>query len=248
MERKIFQSKDYNEFAFFEGNRVVDPKRVKQLMESIQTHGLINPIVVTQNKEIIDGQHRFESLKNLELPVIYHIHHVDRDKLLELVRNINSVQKNWSNHDIAVAYSMHSPNKQSYLRYLDMESLGINHASIIEASGYLANNSETVFRNNYHKFKNGNLDISQVVADKVKGFVTLLAKSPIERKIWNKAHFIRAVLHINRTTDFKFSRFFTNYQNNPYKWKNASTYEEHKRSIAFLYNYQNKKPIEVTFN
>ena len=248
MERRIFQSKNYNEFSFFEGNRVVDPKRVKQIMDSIQTHGLINPIVVTQNKEIIDGQNRFESLKNLDMPVVYHIHHVDRDKLLDLVRNINSVQKNWNNRDIAIAYSMHSPNKVSYQRYLDIAELGINHSSIIEACGYLANNSESVFRSNYHKFKNGNLEIHKSVADKVKGFVTLLVNSPIERKIWNKAHFIRAILHINRTTDFKFSRFFTNYENNPYKWKNASTYEEHKRSITYLYNYQNKKPIEVTFN
>jgi hypothetical protein len=148
MEKRIFQSKDYREFTFFEGNRVVDPKRVKILMESIQTHGLLNPIVVTQNKEIIDGQHRFESLRNLEMPVAYHIHHVDRDKLLDLVRNINSVSKNWSNHDIAIAYSMHSPNKVSYQRYLEIAELGINHSSIIEACGYLDNNNETVFRSN----------------------------------------------------------------------------------------------------
>jgi hypothetical protein len=252
MEKRIFSTNNYSEFTFFEGNRMVDNSRVKQLMESIKSNGLINPIVVTQNLEIIDGQHRTEALKNLGLPILYHIHNVDRDKLLDLVRNINSVQKNWSNYDIARAYALHSPNKIHYQRYLNLVELGITHASAIEACGYLTaadpnNPTDKKLKADYKKFKNGNLEIDVEVYNKVRGFIGSLIKSPIEKSIWNKAHFIRALLHLRLHYNLNVNMFFDKYKNNPYKWKNASTYDEHKRSMVSLYNHANKKPIEVVF-
>jgi len=252
MEKKIFSSKEYSEFTFFEGNRIVDNNRVKQLMESIKTNGLINPIVVSQNLEIIDGQHRTEALKNLGLPIIYHIHQVERDKLLDLVRNINSVQKNWSNYDIARAYALSSPNYIHYVRYLDLYELGINHASIIESCGYLTaadpnNPTDKKLKADYRKFKNGNLEIQLEVFNKVKGFIKTLIQSPIEKTIWNKAHFIRALLWLKLHYNLNINMFFSKYKKNPYKWKNASTFDEHKKSIIGVYNYANKKPLEVLF-
>ena len=98
MEKKIFSTTQYDNFTFFEGNRSVDQNRIKQLMESIKINGLINPLVVSQNLEIIDGQHRYAALKILQMPIDYHIHNVDRGQLISLVRDINSVQKNWTNY------------------------------------------------------------------------------------------------------------------------------------------------------
>ena len=77
MENKIMQTTDYDEFTFFHGNRSIDEKRLKVLMESIKTYGLINPIVVNQKKEIIDGQHRYQSCRNLSIPVRYNVYKVD---------------------------------------------------------------------------------------------------------------------------------------------------------------------------
>ncbi|MGM0431795.1 MAG: ParB N-terminal domain-containing protein [Spirochaetota bacterium] len=36
-----------------------------QLMESIRTHGLLNPIVISEKKELIAGERRLESVKRL---------------------------------------------------------------------------------------------------------------------------------------------------------------------------------------
>ncbi len=248
MEKRIFSTKQYENFSFFEGNRVVDPHRIKQLMESIKINGLINPLVVSQNLEIIDGQHRYEALKNLQMGIDYHIHNVDRSKLISLVRDINSVQQNWKNLDIARAYAIHSPNKIHYQRYLALVGLGINHSAALEACGYLSlPKGEKGYQKPMNVFKNGNLEIHETVFNKVKGFVATLVSSPFERKIWNKAHFIRALLHLHKIYDLDIKKLFTAYENNPYKWKKASTYGDHKTSIVKLYNFNNKRPIKVLF-
>ncbi|NQU80745.1 MAG: ParB N-terminal domain-containing protein [Bacteroidetes bacterium] len=41
-----------------------------QLMESIKTHGLLNPIVVNERKELIAGERRLESIRRLGWPTI----------------------------------------------------------------------------------------------------------------------------------------------------------------------------------
>jgi len=248
MEKKIFSTTQYDNFTFFEGNRSVDQNRIKQLMESIKINGLINPLVVSQNLEIIDGQHRYAALKILQMPIDYHIHNVDRGQLISLVRDINSVQKNWTNYDIANAYSVHSPNKIHYKRYMDLVDLGINHSAALEACGYLSvGDNEKGYSKFYKNFKNGNLEITEQVFNNVKGFVATLVQSPFEKKIWNKAHFIRALLHLHKLYKLDIKKFFRAYENNPYKWKKASTYDDHKTSMVKLYNFNNQRPIKVLF-
>jgi ParB family transcriptional regulator, chromosome partitioning protein len=41
-----------------------------QLMESIKAHGLMNPIVVNEKKELIAGERRLESVRRLGWPTI----------------------------------------------------------------------------------------------------------------------------------------------------------------------------------
>jgi hypothetical protein len=59
---QIYTSSNYHEFIFVEGNREIKSSKVSKMIDSIKTFGLVNPIVVDQYKQIIDGQNRFEWL------------------------------------------------------------------------------------------------------------------------------------------------------------------------------------------
>ncbi|MCF7934402.1 MAG: ParB N-terminal domain-containing protein [Spirochaetia bacterium] len=51
-----------------------------QLMDSIKTHGLMNPIVVNERKELIAGERRLESVKRLGWTTIeVHVVHLSSD-------------------------------------------------------------------------------------------------------------------------------------------------------------------------
>jgi len=100
---KIYASTDYRRFGFIEGNRDIADKRVEGIMESIEKVGwIMNPIVVNERLQIIDGQGRFTALKRLGLPVYYVIH--EGAGVKEVIA-LNVRQKNWTVADYCISYA-----------------------------------------------------------------------------------------------------------------------------------------------
>jgi len=73
MKKKYFlgETKEYDIFKFLASNRDIQDKKVKKFVESIKRQGLQIPIIVNENKFIVDGQHRFIALRILKMPVPY---------------------------------------------------------------------------------------------------------------------------------------------------------------------------------
>lgn len=65
------ETKNYNRFNFIESNREINDNNVKKIEKSILEIGLQVPIVVNDNYEIIEGQHRFIALRRNNLVVPY---------------------------------------------------------------------------------------------------------------------------------------------------------------------------------
>ena len=90
----IQQTTDYTLFKEISSNRDVDRKHARKLADSIRRKNLlsVNPIIVNQRMEILDGQHRLAAAKFLKVPIYYvvgeDIHHDDIAKL-------NTNKKNW---------------------------------------------------------------------------------------------------------------------------------------------------------
>lgn len=59
------ETSDYDQFKWRDSNRQINDKNVRKLEKDIKERGLQSPIVVNEDYEIIDGQHRFVALKRL---------------------------------------------------------------------------------------------------------------------------------------------------------------------------------------
>ena len=70
---KIYSTMEYDKFKYQIGNREIMENNVKDIIKKIEKneYDTAFPIVVNKNMEIIDGQHRFEALKRLGLPIIF---------------------------------------------------------------------------------------------------------------------------------------------------------------------------------
>jgi len=68
---QLFETKEYDRFNWIEGNREINDRNVTNIEKSILEHGLQVPIVVNENYEIIDGQHRFVALRRNNMVVPY---------------------------------------------------------------------------------------------------------------------------------------------------------------------------------
>ena len=64
-EMHLKSTRTYSIFNKAIGNRNLDPKNLKRIKESINEIGLQMPILVNQNKSIIDGQHRLQAANKI---------------------------------------------------------------------------------------------------------------------------------------------------------------------------------------
>lgn len=115
---KIHKTQDYNLFKRIAGNRVLSKPHANRLREAIKDDPeTINymPIVINQNYEVIDGQHRLDAIRELGLPVSY----VKVDNLnLGTVQRLNSISKTWTPIDYAKSFQeMGNENYRIYLEF-----------------------------------------------------------------------------------------------------------------------------------
>jgi ParB-like chromosome segregation protein Spo0J len=69
--REILKTSDYTLFRTIEGNRNINLLHLNRLRQSMLEKYLFTIIIVNENMEIIDGQHRFTVCRELGLPVYY---------------------------------------------------------------------------------------------------------------------------------------------------------------------------------
>lgn len=99
---KIYQTNNLDKFVLMGGNREISQSHVNKLVASITNNNMLdaNPIMVTGDGVVIDGQHRLEAAKQLGVPISYVIVQGD----LRVVQALNSNAKQWSISDYVESY------------------------------------------------------------------------------------------------------------------------------------------------
>ncbi len=84
---------DYDRFKMITSNREINEKHLRSMVRNIRENNLLylNPIVVNEKMEVIDGQHRLEAAKVLKVPVYYIIGSVTEKDISIL----NKTSRNW---------------------------------------------------------------------------------------------------------------------------------------------------------
>ena len=133
---EVFETSDYGIFKRLKGNR--DVNNVKRIIKSIKSVGYImNPVIVNENMEVIDGQNRIEALQMLNLPVHYY---VVPGATIDTARALNLGRANWKPIDYAKSYAEEgNVSYQLLLNLMDeAKRIGVN-ISIAEAAGIMKN-------------------------------------------------------------------------------------------------------------
>lgn len=108
------KTNDYNLFSLKNNNRPICKKHVDLLAKKIyeKNHTKDCPILVNKNYEIIDGQHRFEACKKLNLPIYFIMTFEEDDDRLMIEMNV--VKKTWVINDYINFYA--SKGIESYVK------------------------------------------------------------------------------------------------------------------------------------
>lgn len=172
---KLETTKDYSLFKRAK-NRRVDPKDVEKKRKSIEEIGLQSPIIVNRKYQIVDGQHRFEALKELNKPIDFLISynwHQDDD-----TATINNTQRSWSVMDWAEfrASQGNKKVKEALVLARNYHALTDNKMNVVTAMELL--NAKTNF-NLSRELKNDTFDYNHDNAQDLFQILQILAQYPL---------------------------------------------------------------------
>lgn len=182
---RIYSTTDYSMFGGVIGNRKVDVGHVNELMRSIIKKDLLasNPIEITKDFRIIDGQHRLEAARAFEKPIYFTISEATS---LEDIQLLNTHTKLWSSKDYLDSYI-----QLGYKRYEVFSDFIKEFGFTIQVGlVLLANNDNSA---QYKSFRSGRLEFSEedmqqarIIADLIfelkPYFIDLSYKSP--KMVW----------------------------------------------------------------
>lgn len=170
----------YTMFKKWRGNREVLPKSVEKLKKSIMITDLTpaRPILVNKNGYIIDGQHRYEACKQLNMPIYYTVVDIPNEQIDEYIKILNTSQKNWGMPDYLNFYC-----ERGYKNYLGLRNFMRYHnlaENYLGAATWVYSNAECNNNRSAQKFKCGELGDKWERADEV---MQLLKSLPIKHNL-----------------------------------------------------------------
>lgn len=185
---EIKRTKYYDMFKFKKENREINYNKVLSLKSKLLENGRqIIPIICNRNLEIIDGQHRFEALKELNWEIMYYVD--DAVTTTDLI-SINNTQKNWGMLDYIHFYASSGNESYQKLEKLTRKYDDIPLRAILAAVGarYIKE----------RRVKDGEIDFSEeefIEGEKCLDFLQSL-KREIKIRINNQAIFFFLVVKV----------------------------------------------------
>lgn len=250
---QVNQTNDYNLFKSLKGNRSVNKLHVQRLKESFKGDYLMSPIIVNQSYEIIDGQHRFNAAKDLNLPVNFII---CNDYSLAEVQILNTNMKNWKKEDYLNAFcDLKHPEYLKFRNFMrQFPAFGISASEAIltgQLSVKQGTDSSLEFSNSksgrytIKYFEQGDLVISDMEYSKECAEKIMMIKPYYEG--FNRISFVRSMLGIFRIENYNHSQLLDRLKSSPTALQHCANVTQYKLLIEDIYNFRSREKVSLRF-
>lgn len=235
----MIQTTEYEIFKDIISNREVDDKHVRKLSRSIEENNLLhlNPIIVDHELRVVDGQHRLEAAKLLQVP-IYYIQ--DNKVTRKAISKLNSNQKNWSTMDYINFYTV-----EKVVGFSEFSKF-LNHNPHLSSSAAISLCAENHNRD-ILGIKNGFIDVSNITqAYELAEMLDLLNKK-FQKDFVYDSKFPIAIDKVRQDRNFSFDTLITKILDNERAFVKCPTIKEYMAMIQEIYNYNlSKNKIYLT--
>ena len=234
---KVLYEKNYTKFTLFDNNRDINDTHVAELIVSMRKSGQLMPVVVTPEKEVIDGQHRLKACEKLGIPVSYVVNSMGNYKQIAVM---NNTQKGWKNRDFLKHFSHNSHHNSAEYRKVAkfLEDYGLPFTvSIALLSSRSVSMGRDTRRGPLPSFRDGtfkidNLEEAKQTASrlvKLKSFVPHLVKV---------VKFSAAFIKISKLENFDLKTCYTQLEKNSNKFDKCFNQEDWNEAMIKAYNYR----------
>lgn len=250
---EVYESEDYDQFHTLVGNRIPNPQHIERLRFSLQINGMIpNPLLVNEDFEIVDGQHRFEAAKKARTKFYYII----VDYKLSQVHAINQDQSNYSVSDYMHGFA--DTGNEHYItlkRFYDKHKV-FNLTDCIAMLSNVSSNSQFLQSEKYRANRGGMGKTSETfnegtwkVRDLEKGelWATNLHRTGKYFSGYTKSSFIATMIMMFKHPEFDFEDFIKKLHQRPFALSLAANRSQYKVMVEDIYNYRRKVRINLRY-
>ena len=241
-----YETKNYKLFKPLLGNRDVKQAHVARLKESIAGNYLLTILVVNEKFEIIDGQHRFKAISELNFPVHFIIKNGYGLNEVQLLNTNGSI---WTRRDYLGSFC--ELNLDPYLKMRkfmeDFPDFAIRPTLMIITGEF--SNTRAITKNQKRvtvkDFQEGKLIIPNI-AKSYQDARALLEIKPFFKKYFDP-QFVSAMLQIFKNRHYEHKEFLKKLRAHPTALQVSKTVDQYKLDVEEIYNYNRKNKISLRY-
>lgn len=238
---QIFSTRDYDLFKFYSSNRPAE--HWKTIAESIEKRDLTphNPIIVSKDYHIIDGQNRFMACKSLGKPIYFTVADNASDRDIAL---LNARQRNWALQDYLNFYCTHG-----FVDYIALDKI-INETglklywvvnSIWQSTPERGKTTES-FKKGIYKFPKQ----AQLKCRKVSSVLFVIENTIDLSEIKNRTSLVSAISSLV-SADVNTNELKDKIKKYPFLFKAQADQVHYKGMLETIFNYRRREKVSFRY-
>ena len=237
----VRKTTNYDQFKRMPGNREINTVHLNRLIRSFSKHHFISPIIVNENKQVIDGEHRLLASRKTGLPIYYIVVPGYSTEAMQVLNTNSTV---WDKRDYLNHYC-----EMGVTPYLEMkEFMGVFHDFSLGAVEALLSNkagrgSGTVSKRKY--FQEGQFKIKSLVeaADNARKIQQFKQYYPS----YNRTVFVRTMITMFKTPNYNHSEMISKLSISPTKMVDCISANQYKLLLEDIYNFRRRNKVNLRY-
>jgi len=248
----VYRTEELDSFNNMKGNRIPNLCHVRRLVASINTNGMkMNPIIVNEFFEVIDGQHRLLAAKETNSCIYYMI--VPGANLSD-VQILNLNQRNWTKKDYMDGYADIGILPYVKLKEFCEKNKDFNINDCISLCSNITSSSGLT--NAQKNRADGTRNLSEVFEDGTwKGKDFLLAQE-YANKIrligqyypgYSRSVFVGTMIGLMKYYAFDYDHFMHKLSIQPTSLVDCAKRDQYRDLIEDIYNYKSREKVSFKY-
>lgn len=244
----IFTTTNYSMFGTIGGNRNLNPSNLSKIKQSIsKKHIATNAVICILDHndpieplKMVDGQHRFEACKDLNIPVSYVIDSsLTMSSILNDITLLNTASKEWDVSDFMNSEAQKG--NQNYILYSKVYNnfdKSFDHESLF----FILNSDEsrTCPKISYPLFKEGKLQFDQSDYNYLTQRLKDISQFNHYNEIGGKRYYQKALNQLMNTKGFDVSQMLSKIQTRQSTIVKCTTVDGALRQLGDIYNWKSQ--------
>lgn len=240
---QVERTQEYDRFKILSGNRPLDRTHLKKLKASIEksNHLNLHPVIVNQNFEVIDGQHRLQCARELGVEIFFIKSDTVADTHL-IECNVNQKSFECENY---IAYFAIKERNPEYIQLKEMiKASGLKPKALLTLIlGVFSSSLLEFLKTGKFRFPKAE-DPSQVL----QFYLDFIAYAQDKRlrpiSMFTNHNFTRALRWLHKTTGFESHMLFKKLDLRWFDLKPQRTSEDWYALLISIYNFKNHSRLD----